>query len=422
MADSASNDWLPPLRRDLDFLPSSDPAQPGLILRDPMAYARAVLRVPALLVPALGSLDGRHGTLDCQAAITRHTGAIVSAEAIAAMIATLRETGFLATPEFATLRDRRQAEFAAAPLRTAAFAGSAYPADAGELRRTLAQYLAAAPQPAPAAARAGALAGLAAPHVSPFGGAAGYAAAYRCLPADLHRATLAILGTSHHGAPNRFGLTRKPFVTPLGVLAPDIPAVEFLLARAPAVCLPEDYCHAIEHTIEFQCIFAQCAAAHPPARILPVLCGPILDPAPLAAFFAALAALAAQRGRHWFWLLGVDLAHSGARYGSSRAVQAGDPLAREIERRDRERLAAVLAGDAGQFWRLAGTDITGAAGGLNWCGVSALYTFLRAVPRARGELLHYGQWNIDDRSLVSYAAMAWHEPAPAGPGPRVTAS
>lgn len=413
MAVSATKALLPSLRRDLDLLPSPDPAQPGLILRDPMAYATAVLRVPALLAPALASLDGCHGTLDCQAAITRQTGEIVSAEAIAAMIATLQETGFLATPEFAALRAHRQAEFAAAPLRTAAFAGSAYPAEASELRQTLAQYLAAAP--APAAAPPGrALLGLAAPHVSPFGGFAGYAAAYRCLPADLDGATLAILGTSHHGAPDRFGLTRKPFVTPLGTLATDTLAVQFLLARAPSVCVPEDYCHAIEHAIEFQCIFAQYAAASSPARILPILCGPILEPSALEAFFAALTELAAQRGRRWFWLLGVDLAHCGPRYGSPRSVQAGDPLARAIERRDRERLAAVLAGDAAHFWRLAGADITGPPGGLNWCGVSALYTFLRAVPRARGELLHYGQWNIDDRSIVSYAAIAWREP----PAPR----
>ncbi|MGH9534094.1 MAG: AmmeMemoRadiSam system protein B [Terriglobales bacterium] len=396
---------LPPLRGDVDFLPSPDGTPPGLILRDPMGYATAVLRVPAVLVPALACLDGQQGMLDCQAALAQRTGEIVPGEAIAAMVATLREAGFLLTPELEALRARRQAEFAAAPVRAAAHAGGPYPGDEGELRRTLDRYLAAAEPVAEEAA----LIGLAAPHVSPFGGVAGYAAAYARLPRNLAGKTLAILGTSHHGAANRFGLTRKPFATPLGLAAPDREAVEFLAANAGPACAMEDYCHAIEHSIEFQVVFAQYRGADG-ARVLPILCGPLQGAVPEAeAFYAALGELAARRGRDWFWLLGVDLAHIGVRYGGASAVQAGSAAAREVERRDRERLGAVLAGEAEPFRRMADADLTGRRDGLNWCGSSALYAFLRAAPPARGELLHYGQWNIDAHSIVSYAAIAWRE-------------
>jgi hypothetical protein len=44
---------------------------------------------------------------------------------------------------------------------------------------------------------------------------------------------------------------------------------------------------------------------------------------------------------------------------------------------------------------------------LKWCGSSPFYTFLKAAPRARGELLRYEQWNIDERSVVSFAGMAF---------------
>jgi hypothetical protein len=37
-----------------------------------------------------------------------------------------------------------------------------------------------------------------------------------------------------------------------------------------------------------------------------------------------------------------------------------------------------------------------------------VYTFLKAVPEARGELLRYQQWNIDDQSVVSFAGMRFH--------------
>ena len=44
---------------------------------------------------------------------------------------------------------------------------------------------------------------------------------------------------------------------------------------------------------------------------------------------------------------------------------------------------------------------------LKWCGSSPFYTFLKAVPAARGELMRYEQWNIDEKSVVSFAGMAF---------------
>ena len=59
--------------------------------------------------------------------------------------------------------------------------------------------------------------------------------------------------------------------------------------------------------------------------------------------------------------------------------------------------------DADGFWELLrenGDD-------LRWCGASPLYTFLRAVPGLRSELLRYEQWNIDEHSVVSFAGLAF---------------
>ncbi len=38
-----------------------------------------------------------------------------------------------------------------------------------------------------------------------------------------------------------------------------------------------------------------------------------------------------------------------------------------------------------------------------------MYTFLKAVPQARGTLRRYQQWNIDDQSVVSFAALSFRE-------------
>ena len=44
---------------------------------------------------------------------------------------------------------------------------------------------------------------------------------------------------------------------------------------------------------------------------------------------------------------------------------------------------------------------------LRWCGASPLYTLAAAVRPARGALLHYEQWNIDEHSVVSCGAIAF---------------
>jgi hypothetical protein len=81
-----------------------------------------------------------------------------------------------------------------------------------------------------------------------------------------------------------------------------------------------------------------------------------------------------------------------------------------VERRDRERIGRLAAGDAEGFWRLVSD--TGAGDPLRWCGTAPFYTFLRALRPARGALLRYEQWNIDPHSVVSFAGMTFSAAAP----------
>jgi hypothetical protein len=78
----------------------------------------------------------------------------------------------------------------------------------------------------------------------------------------------------------------------------------------------------------------------------------------------------------------------------------------EVESRDRERIARAEAGDARGFWDLVQPNHDD----LKWCGSSPMYTFLYAVPEARGRTLRYQQWNIDPQSVVSFAGMAFQVP------------
>lgn len=397
---------LPKLRRDIDFLPSPDPQRPGLLLRDPYQYSPAILIVPPVLVPALGFLDGQKTDAELRADLSRRTGQLVESSIVENFVNVLQEQGFLETAEFYELRERRQAEFRRQTVRQPNHAGSAYASEPEALQTELRGFFREAGEPADPPG----VIGVAAPHVSPSRGWRSYAAAYARLDPALAEQTFVILGTSHYGAPERFGLTRKPFVTPLGTLPTDTELVDRLAAQSPDSVVLEDYCHSVEHSVEFQCLFLQHTVA-PEVRILPILCGPFVrslmsgeapekDPG-VERFFAALAEMAAREGSRLFWLLGIDLAHIGRRYGDAFSAEAGRGRMAQVQEQDRERLDRVCAGDRQGFFEL----LRASRDELRWCGYSAVYTFLSALPQARGRLVNYEQWNIDAESVVSFAAL-----------------
>src|SRR5207248_9486983 len=137
-------------------------------------------------------------------------------------------SGFLDDENFAAMEKKRQGEFRNAPKRTAVHAGGAYPDEIEPLRSTLDSYMGGDRS----AAQADGLVGIAAPHVSPEGGWRSYQAAYRMMAPAYKDRTFVVMGTSHYGEPERFGLTRKPFVTPLGESTVDLALVDWLEQQA----------------------------------------------------------------------------------------------------------------------------------------------------------------------------------------------
>jgi AmmeMemoRadiSam system protein B len=398
------------LRHNLDFMPSPVPDRPGLLIRDPYRYSDVTLIIPPLLVQAMQCFDGRQTELDLQATLAQLTGEPDVSGLVKHLIETLSHSGFLDDENFAAMKQARQREFGDAPKRTAVHAGGAYPDDVDALRSTLDGYMGRRQT----GTHADGLVGIAAPHVSPEGGWQSYQAAYRMMgPAYKHR-TFVVLGTSHYGEPERFGLTRKPFVTPLGESTVDLALVDWLEQKAAAAIQMEDYCHAVEHSIEFQVLFLQHVYG-PDIRILPILCGPYArslygggrpeDDESVRRFLDTLGEMASRDNDKLFWVLGIDMAHIGRRYGDDFGVRAGEGEMIEVTARDRGRIARVTAGDPYGFWNL----VQEKRDDLKWCGSSPLYTFLKAVPQARGDLLHYEQWNIDEQSVVSFAGMAFNK-------------
>jgi AmmeMemoRadiSam system protein B len=398
---------LPRLRTDLDFMASPFPERPGVLMRDPHRYTDATLIVPPVLVGCLSCFDGTKDEIELHQVLMRATGLAAVGDIAADLVRNLHEAGMLDDAVYKRLKSDRHRAFAESPHRAAVHAGGGYPDDAETLREMLGDYLAGggAPSREP-------LIGIAAPHVSPEGGIGCYGTAYAALGAGLRERTFVILGTSHYGEPNRFGLTRKPFATPLGEAQTDAALVDALAQRAGDGVQIEDYCHAVEHSIEFQVLFLQ-RLYGPRVRILPILCGPLGNGsrdarperhAPVARFLGALGEMAARERPRLFWVLGVDMAHVGRRYGDRYPATAHEGPLEVVTERDRRRIDRIGSGDADGFWDLVHEN---QRDDLKWCGSSPIYTFLRAVPEARGKMLRYDQWNIDEESVVSFAALSF---------------
>jgi AmmeMemoRadiSam system protein B len=395
---------LPKLRTNLDFMLSPVRDRPGLLIRDFFRYSDATLIVPPPLIPGLLLFDGTRTDQDLEAELTRSLGSPEIGDTVEQLREALSRAGFLEDETYANLKRERRLAFTESPVRQAAHAGSGYPEESGPLRDLMQQYLGGATSTEKG------IVGIAAPHVSPQGGWQGYRAAYKELTPDLRDRTFIVLGTSHHGQPDRFGLMRKPFETPWGKTRTDQALVAELEAEPAA--LPEDYCHAVEHSIEFQVIFLQ-AIYGADVRILPLLCGSFgrsmrsggfpEDDENVKRFLGVLGEIAEREKERLFWVLGVDMAHMGLRFGDKFAAHADCDEMNMVKERDKLRIDRINASDAQGFWDLVKEN----QDDLKWCGSSPIYTFMRAVPQARGTLHRYEQWNIDENSVVSFAGISF---------------
>ena len=175
----------------------------------------------------------------------------------------------------------------------------------------------------------------------------------------------------------------------------------------------EDYCHAVEHSIEFQVAVppAPLRTRHPnpadPLRIFRAkhpewrACRKTMSQ--FARFLGRLGEIAAREGDPLTWVLGIDMAHMGARYGDDLVAVADRGEMQEVARRDHARIERVLASDAQGFWE----QVQENQDDLKWCGSSPLYTFLRAVPGAKGRSAATSNGISTSSSVVSFAAMTF---------------
>src|SRR5215471_19951667 len=102
---------LPPLRRDLDLMPSPVEGHPGLLIRDPFRYSDATVVIPPPLVPLLECFDGERSELDLHERLVALTGSLEVSELLRHLVDTLSRNGFLEDPVAAGMRRARREAF-----------------------------------------------------------------------------------------------------------------------------------------------------------------------------------------------------------------------------------------------------------------------------------------------------------------------
>lgn len=392
--------------------------EPLIAIRDPAGYTASILLLSPVVIELMSLFDGRHSLIDIQAELVRRHGEIIPRADIEQVIATLDEHGFMESARFAALRQDLDGRYLAASTRPAAHAGGAYPADADELRATMAGFFEPPDGPGPLATHAepaGRVRGLIAPHIDFHRGGAAYSWAYRDLGQGTDADLFIVFGTCHAGMRDPFALTHKDYDTPFGAAVVDHDFVDALSARAGQECFASELAHRAEHSIEFQAVFLKFLwAGRRDFTIVPVLAsfahealqrgaGPEAD-ARVPAFLDAVTETIAASGRRVGIIAGADLAHVGPRFGDPQPVSEAHRA--RIEREDRAMLDAVTRGSAGAFFESVARD----GDRRRICGLSPIYATLRVLAAnpggAAGTLKRYGQWP-DPHGVVSFASVVF---------------
>jgi hypothetical protein len=404
---------LAPRLRRVEVFPVEHEGERFLALRDPADYTESVVMVPLALLEVISLFDGEHDVADIQAAVMRHRGELIDSAEIRELAGALDAHGFLEGAAFEARRARIDGEFLDLARRPASHAGGAYPDEPAALRAMMDGFFEPPSGPGAIAADvSGApVTALVAPHIDFHRGGAAYAWGYRDLAERCDADLFVIFGTCHAGMADAFALSRKDYDTPLGPAGVDRDFVESLAARAGQDCFASELAHRSEHSIEFQAVFLRYLfAGRREVTVVPVLTSfvheallqgkrPEDDPR-VARFLDALADTVAGCRRRVAFVAGADLAHVGPRFGDPKPISA-DALAR-LGVDDLATLEAVAAGDADAFFDDAARD----GDRRRICGLSPIWTLLRANGGRAGALRQYGQWT-DPQAVVTFASVVF---------------
>lgn len=294
--------------------------------------------------------------------------------------------------------------FQTSAARPAAVAGTWYPSDPSALTAQVESML----RTATPWTHSGRLRALVVPHAGLRYSGPTAASAYAALAPRRHRRIL-VLAPNHRVALTGAAVDpSSSYETPLGHMAVDVAAVEYLAGQPHFVCSTRPF--AEEHAIEMQLPFLQHCL--PQATLVPVLIGEVHGEREVDALAHSIAALV---DAETMLVVSSDFMHYGHAFGY---LPFTERVADHIRDYDAQAIATLMRGSFADF--MAVLERTGNT----ICGRRPLGVFLKLVPRTwECELRDYttsGAISGDWSHSVSYAALAFYEAT--GDAPQAVAS
>ncbi|MCX7930525.1 MAG: AmmeMemoRadiSam system protein B [Chlorobi bacterium] len=388
------------LRREITI--ARDALSGMLTFNDPHGYVRKDLLLEAELEPLLEMLEGSC-TFD-QIAAKAHEifSSTISSQQLTQLLIWLDEELVLDSPRY-----RRTLQFLESDVIEPVCAGSVYPSDPDQLTAYLESILSSAPARAyPQNAWAAFI-----PHIDFRVAAEHYAYPFNALRQtdfDL----IVHIGTSHYGWQDRFLLTTKDFLTPLGRIKTDIELVEKLRQHAGVHLVKNDSPYQPEHALELHHVFVQYLFPDREFTVLPILVTSFHDfvhsgqhpqtDTKYSAVLQALRTVVEQSGRTALVLVSGDLAHIGRRFGDHWDAA---PMLDQLRSEDYEVLDAIARGKSSRLFGI----VARTQDARRICGFPPAMTFLDAFSPGTGVALDYGQWNdAPTKSAVSFGSVVWY--------------
>lgn len=382
---------------------------PALLLRDPLQLADKTVIIPQHLAPLLALCDGTRDASGLRASLEVRHGVRIGPDVLEQLLAALDEALLLDNDRFAQASERAYAEYREASFRQPIGAGQSYPADAGELRRLLDDYLEDTPH---GHHQLDGGRGLVSPHIDYARGGPVYAAVWKHATEIAKGADLVVLlGTDHFGDAGLVTLTYQHYATPYGILPT---AQEIVDALAQAIGTDEAFAgelsHRTEHAIELAAVWLHHVRGEEPCELVPILCGsfghlvagdsqPEAQPA-IKELVSILIGVAAER--RLLVVAAADLSHVGPAFGG---IPHGLVERARLQTADDELIERICAGDAAGFF----AAIKREKDRRNVCGLPPIYTALQLLKPTQGALVAYDRCPADQNgtSLVSICGIVF---------------
>ena len=371
-----------------------------VMLRDPSMLAEQQMAVLPQVLQLILMFQGRE-TLDEIAAKTQ-----APLHILRDVVTRLDEVGLIWGPRFEELERVAKAkitEHGHFPISCSASLGQ----DAQTCHEAMDKWLSDMEDPE----IEGTILGLVAPHLDYQRGWPGYAAAYRALKKDEKPNRVIILGTNHFGIGDGVVVSEYGFATPIGKASADKSMLAFLEKTLGSKRIYADQIdHLGEHSVQMHIPWIQHFYGDVPmlAALIPnPLVPPVADDdarATTEQFVDAVRTALAELGGRTLLIASSDLSHVGQQFGDPGTIN--DESANQVEKIDRERLAAYCKKDTAAFEGLFIKD----QNRTRWCSVGNMLAAQNILRPANVDLIDYQQVrDPNGMSMVSSAAIAFSE-------------